>query len=304
MTKVFISYSHKQGQWVLDRLVPCLEAGGAEVLIDRDRFQAGKAVVGQMDQTQDQAEKHILVFSKDYVSSNYCKHEMKRALKSDPKFEQGVVIPVMQGACALPSTISRWSPPLYVNLQDDKSADQWRLLLQSCGADLGTTAPDWLAARDAIVRFLGRGQSVNLVVGGEPKWRALLDHVVREHLPQLVLVNLEDPDTFTSRRGLLATISQALGQRKPLPEEPSDLGGFKHLIANRSGTMVGLIRFDLVLTRPYFGIDLFAALRYFIMDARSLVLLVESRTPFAALLPRNHPLSAIDIKTVELRGGG
>jgi hypothetical protein len=61
-----------------------------------------------------------------------------------------------------------------VDLQDDKQADQWRLLLQSCDADLGTTAPDWLAARDAIVRLLGRGESVNLVVRGEPKWRALL----------------------------------------------------------------------------------------------------------------------------------
>jgi hypothetical protein len=271
-------------------------------LIDRDRFQAGKAVVGQMDQTQDQADKHILVFSEDYLGNKYCKHEMTRALKSDPKFKHGVVVPVMRGGCALPSTISRWNPPLYVDLQDDKQADQWRLLLQSCDADLGTTAPDWLAARDAIVRLLGRGESVNLVVRGEPKWRALLDYMVREHLPGLALVNLEDPDT-TSRRGLLAAISQALGQRAALPEQPGDLSGFKSLIMTRSGSTVGLIHFDLAPHRPYYDVDLFAALRYFIMDARSLVLLVESRTRFAALLPPDHPLSAIDIKTVELGGG-
>lgn len=299
MTKVFISYSHKQSQWVQDRLVPCLEAGGAEILIDRDRFQAGRAVVGQMDQTQDQAEKHVLVLSEEYLASRYCKHEMNRAVKLDPRFEQGVVVPVKRGACTLPAKISRWNPPLYVDLQDDKQADPWGLLLDACDADLGTAAPDWLAARDAIVRFLDRGQSVNLVVRREPKWRELLDHVARDQLPELALVNLENPDTNT-RRGLLATISQALGDRTPLPEEPGDLPGFKNLISNRSGSMVGLMHFDLAPYRSCYDVDLFAALRYFIMDARSLVLLVESRTPFASLLPHDHPLSAIDIKTVEL----
>ena len=35
MAKVFISYNHQQEAWVVQRLAPCLEAGGAEVLIDR-----------------------------------------------------------------------------------------------------------------------------------------------------------------------------------------------------------------------------------------------------------------------------
>ena len=40
---VFISYSRKQGEWVWDRLVPCLKAGGADVLIDREQFEAARA---------------------------------------------------------------------------------------------------------------------------------------------------------------------------------------------------------------------------------------------------------------------
>ena len=63
MTKVFVSYNHQQGEWVWDRLRPCLKAGGAEVLIDSERFEVGKAVVGQMDTVQDQADKHLLVLS-------------------------------------------------------------------------------------------------------------------------------------------------------------------------------------------------------------------------------------------------
>ncbi len=61
--RVFVSYSHQQGRWVWERLVPVLKAGGAEVLIDKERFQLGKAIVGQMDALQAQAVRHLLVFS-------------------------------------------------------------------------------------------------------------------------------------------------------------------------------------------------------------------------------------------------
>jgi hypothetical protein len=68
-SKVFISYSHQQGTWVWDRLVPVLKAGGVEVLIDRERFTAGRALLGQMDATQASADVNVLVFSPDYVAS-------------------------------------------------------------------------------------------------------------------------------------------------------------------------------------------------------------------------------------------
>lgn len=61
--KVFVSYCHRQGDWVWDRLVPMLKAGGAGVLIDRKRFEAGRGFLGQMDATQDAAEINVLVFS-------------------------------------------------------------------------------------------------------------------------------------------------------------------------------------------------------------------------------------------------
>jgi hypothetical protein len=60
MTKVFLSYSHKQKSWVRNRLVPVLRAGGAQVLIDTERFRLGHGIIGEMDTTQDAAEKHVL----------------------------------------------------------------------------------------------------------------------------------------------------------------------------------------------------------------------------------------------------
>ena len=50
--KVFVSYNHKQSDWARNRLVPCLEAGGAEVLVDWRQFSAGRTVLGQMDATR------------------------------------------------------------------------------------------------------------------------------------------------------------------------------------------------------------------------------------------------------------
>ena len=120
--RVFVSYSHQQGPWVWDRLVPVLKAGGAEVLIDKERFQLGKAIVGQMDALQAQAERHLLVFSPDYLASAYCQHEMKKAVALDPSFSQGFIVPVMREACSLPKPFPKTNP-LYADLQDDSKID-------------------------------------------------------------------------------------------------------------------------------------------------------------------------------------
>ncbi len=82
---VFISYCHDDGKWVWERLVPCLRASQVDYHIDRERFVAGKAILGQMDDTQDRCEKHILVLSPDYLASRYCGHELKRAVAVDPR---------------------------------------------------------------------------------------------------------------------------------------------------------------------------------------------------------------------------
>ena len=137
MAGVFVSYCHAQGEWVWDRLVPVLKAGGAEVLIDRERFEAGKAIFGQMDAVQDQAERQLLVLSPEYLASKPCTHEMKRAIDLDPDFNQGIVIPGLRADCKLPNNIKRPNP-LYVDLRDDRQDEPWDKLLAACGADLGS----------------------------------------------------------------------------------------------------------------------------------------------------------------------
>jgi hypothetical protein len=306
MTKAFVSYSHRQGDWVWDRLVPVLRAGGAEPLIDRERFDAGEGVVGQMDAIQDQADQHLLVLSEDYLRSDYCRHELERAVATDPDFTRGSVIPVKRLDCTRPPELHNPTPlappdPLYLDLRDDGQPEPWAMLLAACGADLGCDAPHWLQVRDRVRDLLDAGHSVNLAVSGQPSWRPLIDQLRSGPLPQLGLVNLERGAT-APRRGLILEILTALGHRPTLPGEPNDLAELERLLCAGPRATLALTHCDLVAHRPQYGVDLIACLRYLMMDARKLVLLAQSRSPFSTLLPRDHPLSEIDIQTVELRG--
>jgi hypothetical protein len=191
--RVFVSYSHAQGDWIWDRLVPSLKAGGAEVLIDRDRFRAGGGVYRQMDATQDQADMHVLVLSAEYLASAPCQHEMRRAIDRDPTFAAYIVLPVRRDDAAVPDALKGLDPNLYADLRDYSRADQWELLLKECDVSLGAAAPDWLAARDETARYLANNRSVNLLVRGDVRWRELIDVLRARPALKLAAVDRENP---------------------------------------------------------------------------------------------------------------
>ena len=300
---VFVSYSHRQGDWVWDRLVPALAAGGAKVLFDRGEFAAGRPLVGQMDQTQDAADLSVLVLSEDYLKSPHCRHELDRAIARNPTLEKGLVIPVLRRACKLPRKLAA---AFWVDLTDDKDPAPWDLLMKGCGCDLGTDVPGWLKARDEVRRYLGRKQSVNLVVlGKKVAWRALIEQLARpiepaKGVPGLAVVKLDDPATKT-RAGLVAAIVRALGGSCPAPARGDELAELKRFLEARRVSRLALTEFDLVPRRSQYDANLSAALRYLVMDLRRLVLLIQSRGPLAQLLPDGHLLSELVVQTVELR---
>ena len=122
--KVFVSYSHRQGEWVRDALVPVLRASGAEVLVDWERFRAGFAVVGQMDSTQDRADRHVLVLSSDYLASDDRRHEMERAIGSIPTSPGARSFRPSWMTCESCLGRSKLLNPLYVDLQKPEAPDQ------------------------------------------------------------------------------------------------------------------------------------------------------------------------------------
>ena len=303
MAKIFISYCHKQGEWVLDRLVPCLKAGGAEVLIDQERFEAGKAVLGQMDAVQDQAERHLLILSPDYLGSEYCTHEMNRAIDTDPAFDSGAVIPVMLADCKLPERINQ-PKPLFVDLRDLRNNKSWDKLLRACCVDLGVTAPDWLAVRDELRQDLAMDRSVNLVVSGQDvAWRGLIDHLADYPSTSMTRVDLYSARTI-ERHGLLASMLSENEGEHTIPPAPHDLAEFQRVLESRvKQSRVALIHFDQVQHRDY-GADYFTTLRYLVTEMRKLVLIIQSRALFQALLRPEARLilSHLDIKNVDLKG--
>jgi hypothetical protein len=298
MAKVFISYAHGEQWWVLDRLVPVLEAGGAGIIIDVRQFHAGRSVAGQMDHWQDQADRQLLVISANALASGPCRHEMQRAIGRDPDFTGGVVVPIRRDDTPLPS---RLTAPLFVDLRDDRVAGPWDALLAACDARLGVPAPHWLEKRDRIVRLLNDRRSVNLVVGAGVPWQPLVRHLGTLDGLALAEIDLESWGV-ASRPALLQTVLHGLGSRRALPDRPHDLLEFGREIEARPFSRIALVHFDMVGHHSDYSqdVELFAALRHLINTQRKLALLVQSRAPFQSLLPRTHPLSEIDMTTVTL----
>ena len=236
-------------------------------------------------------------------------HEMTHAISQDPMFvkalkgqvKRGLVVPIRLDDAEWPPEMTTPNP-LFADLRNSiNEADSWLLILNSCQVELGTSALSWLAARDDIERYLKRGQSVNLLVQRKGiAWEFLIENIVNDRLAPMAWIDLQEPTTNT-RHGLLKRILERLGARENVRKAPNDLADFERIL----GTMpkpsrIAVCNFDLAPHRRSYGLDLYASLRWMITHTRQIILLVESRTPFNALLPRDNPLSKIDIKTVRL----
>ena len=88
---------------------------------------------------------------------------------------------------------------MYADFTDDSALEPWTKLLNACDAKLGVAPPRWLDARDEMVKFLGRGQSVNLVIRilYGAAWSALLREVTERLGRTSSCVDLEDGATTT-----------------------------------------------------------------------------------------------------------
>jgi len=302
--KVFVSYNHKQIEWVKSRLIPCLTAGGSDILVDYKEFGAGRTVIGQMDSTQDKADIHLLVLTTEYLNSTYCQHEMNRAIDLDPDFQKGIVVPVLRASCELPDRLTGQKMPIYVDLKNDTDKAQWDRLMKSCEADLGISASNWLKVRDEVCRYIERGISVNMVTYGRVKWRELLEHIRKDYFNDFGIIDVEDP-RVTTRKALVEEILKQCGTHRIVSKKAGeDLVTLGCVISEKtSPSRLIMKHFHEVICRRYYDNELFSSLRYLMTESQKLVLLIQSRKPYAEILPHDNPLSSVtNLKIVELRG--
>ena len=301
--KIFVSYSHAQKDWVWEKLVPCLRAAGADVCLDSGRKESRIGALGCMDAEQDAAGLTLLVISPEYLAGPDCVHEMQRAFVRDPDLSNGSICIVHRVECDLPRRIDR-SKHFYFDLRDDRDAAIWDRLLDSCGVELGTPVPEWIAARDGLVASLASGCSAHLVVRGEPKWRQMVGRVrsilEKKHGKRLGIVDLSDPATI-SRQGFVAHLLRACGSLQAAPQAPDDLGVLSDVLCAQSNAAIAILDFDLALQRDY-GYDLYVLLRTHVVEFRTLSLLILTREECDAEFSPNHPLMSLDMTTAVLSG--
>lgn len=122
---VFISYSHKDAQWVQESLLPQLELAGNKVCIDFRDFQVGASSVSEMERAVLQSRRTLIVLSPAYIASEWGQFENTLAQTLDPAARQRRVLPLLLEPCEIPLRIRAltyldWTTPRTTEFKMEK----------------------------------------------------------------------------------------------------------------------------------------------------------------------------------------
>ncbi len=102
MAKVFISYSHKDENWVRNWLVPRLEHAGIKTHVDWRDFEIGVPSDINMERAVETCEKTILVMTPAWVESQAAQLEAIMLQSQDRAGLKKKIMPLMLKDCRLP----------------------------------------------------------------------------------------------------------------------------------------------------------------------------------------------------------
>lgn len=139
MNKIFISYSHKNVEWVKTWLVPKLESHGVHAYVDYRDFEIGVPSVINMERAVEQCAKTILVFTPDWVDSEWTQFESLLLQTDDPIGLKKKIVPLMLIECKPPKRLGIFT---YANFKDKSNWEtEFNRLITQIKKDFATTAP-------------------------------------------------------------------------------------------------------------------------------------------------------------------
>lgn len=176
MHDVFISYSHKDKEWVDGVLVKTLQANGVDVLIDSDDFVGGATSIDNMANAVTSAQRTLVVLTPNWVSSEWTTFEGLLSAQTDPTGSKGKMIPILRAKCDPPKWMAIRS---YLDFVDDaRVSQQLERLVRALKRPVASTdtsvkieivneglrtVADLIAsgpARDALLEFRFRFESI------------------------------------------------------------------------------------------------------------------------------------------------
>jgi hypothetical protein len=100
----FISYSHKDGNWVWGWFLPRLKDAGIRVCIDTDTesFEPGDLSISAMERAVSTSRHTIAVLSPSYLASEWSQFESILTQTADPTARERRLIPLLLEPCEIP----------------------------------------------------------------------------------------------------------------------------------------------------------------------------------------------------------
>ena len=111
----FVSYSHKDKDWVRNQLLPTLEDKGLKIIIDFRDFKPGAPSLTEMERAVKESQKTILVLTPNYLNSAWSEFEAALAGTLDPAGKERKILPILLQSCDIPLRISYLT---YLNFTD------------------------------------------------------------------------------------------------------------------------------------------------------------------------------------------
>jgi tetratricopeptide (TPR) repeat protein len=128
---VFISYSHKDEEWVVNTLLPSLEDAGLRVCIDFRDFVPGKPSRANMRDACKESAYTVLVMTPAWVASEWTSFESLLSFLHDPAGKRQRTVPMMIEQCDIPEDIQIFT---YVDfLRKDRADIGWKQLFTALG---------------------------------------------------------------------------------------------------------------------------------------------------------------------------